>query len=169
MLSFAYISYLRERPRPQRILHFAAERCFRTLFASHSSHYIVSEFATNTGNVRLDFDALGLKQESIDLIVANGALSCAPEHRRAVTELHRILKPDGSALICDPFSPTRPLTEWSAPCFGGRRAFGGQDLLDAFAPFRATLVPILNSIPVEDRRRFGLLGGDFALIRLDKK
>jgi SAM-dependent methyltransferase len=167
-LWFAYSDYFRTCRQSPRVLHFAPEECFRPLFECRSSRYLRSDYSGGRGDLRLDLDDLGLRGDSIDLVVATSVFSCVPDHRRAVHNLHRILTAGGTALLCDPVDPEGKTNEWGATCFGVRRSFGSRDLAEMFSPFAARLVPILDLVPECDRARFGVYGDDFGLIRLDK-
>lgn len=167
-LFFAYHDYFRSHRRPDRILHFAPERCFRPVFQSHSSHYIASHYAQEPGDLRLDLQQLGLRDASIDLLVANGVVTYVANHDRAVENLYRVLKRGGVGLICDIVNPDGNTRELPDTPMGQRRALGGRDLAERFWPFEAEMLDTASFVPQGDHERFGIRRDDFYLIRLRK-
>jgi hypothetical protein len=167
-LWFGYEEFLSSRVARPRTLHCAPERCFRPLFESRSARYITSNYDHEQSDVRLDLVNLGLRDETFDLIVANGVLSSVPDLRRAVDSLYRVLSPGGSALICDLVNLQGPSRECSPSPMGDRRSFGGRDLSRTFQPFEAELHDIGDFPPAADHARFGIRRDDFYLIRLRK-
>jgi hypothetical protein len=167
-LFFAYGEYFRSHPTPGRILHLAPERCFRRLFHSRSAQYITSNYDREPSDLRLDVTRLGVRSGAIDLVVANGVMSYAGDHREAVDNLFRVLAPGGVALLCDIVNPEGRSGERPPEGHGQLRHFGGRDLAQKFTPFTANLIDVRTFVPPADHERFGIRRDDFYLIRLDK-
>jgi SAM-dependent methyltransferase len=167
-LFFAYGEYFRSHPTPGRILHLAPERCFRRLFHSRSAQYITSNYDREPSDLRLDVTRLGVRSGAIDLVVANGVMSYAGDHREAVDNLFRVLAPGGVALLCDIVNPEGRSGERPPEGHGQLRHFGGRDLAQKFTPFTANLIDVRTFVPRADHERFGIRRDDFYLIRLDK-
>jgi SAM-dependent methyltransferase len=74
-----------------------------------STNGILKAFAPNARYIRLDFpehdiqDLHGVDAESIDLILLDQTLEHVPDPERAIREVHRVLKPRGTAVITTPF------------------------------------------------------------------
>ena len=167
-LWFAYKAFLASRAAPQRILHFAAERCFRDLFEAHASTYVTSEYVNELCDVRLDLVNLGLKDGTFDIVIANGVLTSVQDYPLAVESIYRVLAPGGTSLVCDLVTPEGVLTEVGDNPMAVRRIFGGVDLQDAFGAFNAVLQDMRAGVPESDRDGYGIRNDDFHLIRLDK-
>lgn len=60
----------------------------------------------NVAFLQADMAATGLPDQSVDIITGSYAVRNAPELRQAFTEIHRILRPDGTVMILDFSKPT---------------------------------------------------------------
>jgi SAM-dependent methyltransferase len=88
------------------ILHFAAERHVALrIEACGPAKYVRADRAPRTPDVQpVDITAIPFVGERFDLVIANHVLEHVPEDRRALTEIHRVLKPGGRAVLQTPFS-----------------------------------------------------------------
>ncbi|MCC7418638.1 MAG: class I SAM-dependent methyltransferase [Acidobacteria bacterium] len=166
-LWFAYRAFLASCHARPRVLHLSPERCFRALFQAHASRYVTGNYDHERADARLDLEHLGLADGSFDLIVANGVLSSVRDLAKAIDNLHRVLAPGGSALLCDLVKPDGVTRECADNLMAIRREFGGADLPRVFGPFTATLSDPRSLVAEADRERFGIRRDDFYLIRLD--
>jgi ubiquinone/menaquinone biosynthesis C-methylase UbiE len=55
--------------------------------------------------VKVDITAVDFPHEYFDLLIANHVLEHVPDDRRAMSEIFRVLKPGGRAVLQTPFSP----------------------------------------------------------------
>ena len=124
-------------------------------------------------DVRLDLRRIGMRDDSVDLLVATGVLTCVDGLACAVSEMYRVIRRGGTALLCEPVC--HGLTsEWDPQVFaarrkgGGRRSFGTADAQKVFAPFSCEVRTRPDCLQSRDWRRLGLAQDDFAFIRLDK-
>lgn len=87
----------------------------------------------------LDITNIKLTSESVDLIIINHVLSCTPDISQAFIEIHRILKPNGIAIIGESVyedKTTKELTKFNP--YGTRyRTFGRLDLQELVSPFKS--------------------------------
>ena len=70
-----------------------------------------------------DMMHLDLPDASVDIVTAGYGLRNAPDHRRALAELARVLRPGGRLLTLDFYRPARPL--WRRIFLGWLAATGG--------------------------------------------
>ena len=84
----------------KRVLHFAPEGCLKTILASIPCEYTGINFnpKTNSGDIR----NMPYADDTFDLILANQILEHVDDDNRAISELHRVLKKEGTALLTVP-------------------------------------------------------------------
>ncbi|NDW04370.1 class I SAM-dependent methyltransferase [Jiella pacifica] len=135
------------------ILHFAPEFCLdRLLRRTGPSAYLKADFMVSfipgicvRPDAILDIRATRLPPESHDLIICNHVLEHVEEDERAIAELHRLLKPEGKALITvpvaagaertrdwrslDPDTPSERILQFGAE---DHVRFYGMDIVDRF-------------------------------------
>jgi SAM-dependent methyltransferase len=83
------------------VLHFAPEREMQKLLRGQSTQYISADLTPGRGDRVLNIEAIDSPDASFDCIVCSHVLEHVDD-RRALKEMHRILKPDGVALIMLP-------------------------------------------------------------------
>jgi SAM-dependent methyltransferase len=85
-----------------RLLHFAAEAPLRRVIAPRVASYETAEFraATKPTHV-LNIEAIALPDESFDVVVCNHVLEHVDD-RKALSEMRRILRPGGLAVLTTP-------------------------------------------------------------------
>ncbi len=80
-------------------LHFAPESCMRTYFKSHFGCYNTADLMMNDVDYNVDIQALPFSDESFDFIFASHVLEHIPDDIKALSEIYRILKPNGMAIL----------------------------------------------------------------------
>ncbi|HEY4111319.1 methyltransferase domain-containing protein [Puia sp.] len=124
-----------------RILHFSPEKNLYRWLKHHASITTVDtapRFYTRIDPTIRYADAtrLPFNNHSFDLVIANHILEHIPEDQMAMHEIHRVLAPEGIAILQVPYSPTLPATledpEIDDP---GRQAalYGQQDHVRIYA------------------------------------
>lgn len=98
-----------------RILHFSPEKnLYRWLcsIAMVTTADTVPRLYTNIDrHIRYaDATRLAFSDNSFDLLIANHILEHIPEDEKAMREMHRVLTPDGIAVLQVPYSETLPYT-----------------------------------------------------------
>ena len=165
--------YLKKRtnhfPSPLRLLHFAPEPMLQRLFSELPNlDYITADYAPGAG-LRTDITHLAVADRSIDVILCLHVLEHIPNDRLAMTELRRVLRPDGWAILQVPIDPSREKT-YEDPTITspeGRLAhFGQEDHVRWFgrdyaerlrgAGFRVVVDDLVRTLPLEHVRRYGL-------------
>jgi len=89
-------------PRPgMSVLHFAPERCIRSLFDKPGVSYRTADLQYDDLDLKLNIEAIALPDGSFDVIVCNHVLEHVDD-RRAMPELHRVLSPQGVLIATVP-------------------------------------------------------------------
>ena len=104
----------RRDPSRMRMLHFAPEPCFRALFRGRFGGYETVDLAMEDVDCNVDMRNLPFRDASYDVVMASAVLDYIPDDDRAITEIRRVLKPGGMAIL--PVSLASPATiEYSEP------------------------------------------------------
>jgi SAM-dependent methyltransferase len=86
--------------KPIKVLHFAPEKIITKLFQSFSNiNYLSADLDPEKGMVKEDIIELSFTDNSFDLIFCSHVLEHIPDDIKAMQEVHRVLKPDGFALL----------------------------------------------------------------------
>jgi SAM-dependent methyltransferase len=95
------------------VLHFAPEwgaaRSFRA--NPRVRRYVTADLHAPGVDVRCDITALDFPDESFDVVVCSHVLEHVHDDRRAIRELHRVLRPGGVAYIQVPYASDQPTDE----------------------------------------------------------
>ncbi len=101
--------YLRHRTRiftqHARLLHVAPEPKLASIFhAQRHIDYVTCDLCDNSVTVRTDITSLPFTDDSFDAILCNHVLEHVFDDRKAFSELFRVLRPGGWALLTVPIS-----------------------------------------------------------------
>jgi hypothetical protein len=107
--------YLRHRTdfftRPARLLHFAPEYCFlRTFRSLRHLDYVTADLCAPRAKIKMDICDITFEDNSFDVIICSHVLEHVQNDRKAMSELCRVLKPGGWAILQTPFDPKRTET-----------------------------------------------------------
>ena len=127
--------YLKNRTdlfqRSHRMLHIASEPIFARMFQRLPAlTYFTADLNSQSVSVRLDITNVAYKDNSFDVVLCNHVLEHVENDRKAMTELWRVLRPGGWAIINSPIDLERAETfeDWSIKSPVDReRAFGQRD------------------------------------------
>lgn len=121
-----YMSLLSANPK-KRMLHVAPEACLSSKFKD-IFEYVSIDLDASRALMQMDITQLLFPNGYFDAIVCNHVLEHVPEDRKALSELHRVLKPGGWACIQVPIegSRTEEDTSLKDPSERARR-FGQSD------------------------------------------
>lgn len=132
-----------------RILHFAPEPIFYSLFKNHTWEYLTSDHVLSDVDLPgQDIQKLDIPENSFNIILCNHVIEHVPDDDRALQEINRILKKGGRALITIPGDFRRQNTV----CFPDLRYNGhyrdyGKDFHEKVQKFFQTVEVIdLNSM-----------------------
>ena len=87
-----------------KVLHFAPEAyCQQKLRNCSNLDYISADIDSPLAMVKVDITAIPYAENTFDVILCSHVLPDIPDDRKAMSELYRVLKPGGWALILVPF------------------------------------------------------------------
>ena len=93
---------------PLKVLHFAPEQAFYNRFRKLKNlDYTTTDLNSPLADVKADICDLPFKAAEFDFILCNHVLEHIPDDRAALSEIHRVLRPGGLALIMVPIDRNR--------------------------------------------------------------
>ncbi len=119
------------------VLHFAPEaRLSRLIRSARPARYVACDlFPTAEDIMRVDMLDMPFADESFDLLIANHVLEHVGDDRRAINEIHRVLKPGGDAILQTPYSAAL-FSTWEDPGIKSEmaraQAYGQEDHVRLF-------------------------------------
>lgn len=89
-----------------RILHFAPERSVAAyITALAPSEYVKADLYPRTADVqKVDMLNMRFPDASFDLVIANHVMEHVEDDAKALSEIHRVLRPGGLAILQTPYS-----------------------------------------------------------------
>lgn len=129
--------------------------------------YLTADLLNPTVMVKMDITAIQYPDNTFDIIYCSHVLEHVADDRKAMRELHRVLKPDGWAVIMVPITAEKSFEDPSIIDPSARtRVFGQHDHVRRYGPdFKARLAeagfkvePVAPSAiaPVKEIRRLAL-------------
>ncbi|NHC46169.1 class I SAM-dependent methyltransferase [Motilibacter aurantiacus] len=92
---------------PLRVLHVAPEEALRReIEPLPSLDYVAGDLFPDARSVRLDVTAIDAADASFDVVLCSHVLEHVPDDAKALSEIRRVLRPDGWALLGVPVNPT---------------------------------------------------------------
>ncbi len=88
--------------RPMRILHVAPEPGISRRILASGADYVAGDIDPMPGFRRIDVTDIAFPDGSFDLVICSHVLEHVPDDRRAIREIDRVLRADGTALIVVP-------------------------------------------------------------------
>jgi SAM-dependent methyltransferase len=92
------------------ILHFAPEPAFVDDYAKRAALYVQADYSPARSEVQVDMQAIQYEEGTFDTIIAHNILEHVPDDRKALSELNRVLKRGGRALLSAPVIEAWPDT-----------------------------------------------------------
>lgn len=112
--------------RPERAIHFAPEALLRPLLEPRFGTYETSSFDGGHTDHNADLRQLPFPNASYDFLIASHVLEHIKEDRQALSEIRRVLRPGGIAVLPVPLS-AKVTVEYDAPNPKSPAMFGRRD------------------------------------------
>ncbi|MEQ8475385.1 MAG: class I SAM-dependent methyltransferase [Fulvivirga sp.] len=93
-------------------LHIAPEQCFMKAFAKqHKDGYITADIESPLAKVKMDVHNIPFEENTFDVAMCNHVMEHVDDDIKAMSEIYRVLKPGGWAIMQVPFfSPVGSVT-----------------------------------------------------------
>ena len=131
--------YLKQRSNfftaPLKVLHFAPEQPFLKRFkALKNLDYTTADLDSPIADLHLDVTNIDLPDNQYDVVICNHVLEHVNDVNKAFSEIKRILKPGGWAILMVPINPN--VDTWEDPSITDpeerKRCFGQYDHVRQF-------------------------------------
>jgi len=131
--------YLKQRSNlfsaPLKVLHFAPEQPFLKRFkALKNLDYTTADLDSPIADLHLDVTKIDLPDNQYDVVICNHVLEHVNDVNKAFSEIKRILKPGGWAILMVPINPN--VDTWEDPSITDpeerKRCFGQYDHVRQF-------------------------------------
>ena len=154
--------------KAKTILHIAPEACLAARFRQCLGlTYITADLSNPRAMVKMDITNIEYPDQSFDAILCSHVLEHVSDDRKAMQELHRVLKSDGWAILLVPITAETTYEDFSIVDPQERRkAFGqhdhvrryGPDYLDRLrdAGFRVEVTTVSHLFQKDAATRMGL-------------
>jgi SAM-dependent methyltransferase len=161
--------YLKERTNffktAQKMLHIAPEVCFMPAFAKqHKEEYITADLESPLAKVKMDVHEIPFEDNTFDIAMCNHVMEHVEDDIKAMSEIHRVLKPGGWAIIQIPFFfPLKEVTYEDKSITDPKereKVFGQDDHVRMYgkdygarleqAGFKVTVDDFVKSLPKEE-------------------
>lgn len=167
---------------PSNILHIAPEACFiPRLEAIHHEKYITADLESPLAKVKMDIHAIPFEANHFDAVICNHVLEHVNNDLLAMSEMARVLKPGGLAILQVPFFHPIPDVTTEDPSLTDPaeriRLFGQDDHVRRYGKDyterirQSGLIPIadpyVNQLTPETQQKYGLVPGE--ILYLGKK
>ena len=114
--------------RPKKMLHIAPEPIFEKLLKkSLGESYLTADLHNPRAMLKIDITDIAYPDESFDVIFCSHVLEHVQNDRQAMREFHRILKPDGWAILLVPITADKTFEDPSVTNPADRLKLFGQD------------------------------------------
>lgn len=153
-----------------KVLHIAPEICFMKKFqALHGDDYITADLESPLAKVKMDVHQIPFNENTFDVVFCNHVMEHVDDDIKAMSEIYRILKPQGWAIIQSPVYPelektyedpaiTNPMEREKAYGQDDHQRKYGRDYGDRLrkAGFDVTDDDYVKSLPSEKVKRYAL-------------
>jgi SAM-dependent methyltransferase len=154
--------------KTKKMLHFAPERELERNFKKVPGlNYLSADLNDPNAMVKMDITNIEYSDESFDLIYCGHVLEHVEDDRKAISELYRVLKKNGQAVILVPIMVEKTFEDPTITDPAEReRAFGQSDHVRKYGPdfknrltenkFETTIIYISEYFNEKDIERLGL-------------
>ena len=169
--------YLRSRTnfftQPHKVLHVAPEICFIDVFEQMPNlDYVTADLESPWAKVKMDLHDIPFDDNTFDVIFCNHVMEHVEDDIRCMSELQRVLRPGGWAIIQSPvYDLPKTLEDPNVTDPAEReRMFGQRDHVRVYGHdypdrlrkggFQVTEDDFINSFTEEQRRWYSLMKGE---------
>ncbi|MEI9922134.1 MAG: class I SAM-dependent methyltransferase [Bacteroidota bacterium] len=143
------------------VLHIAPEHCFMKPFEEqHGDRYITADIESPLAKVKMDIHEMPFGEGKFDVVLCNHVLEHVTDDIKAMSEIRRVLKPGGWAIMQIPFfAPVPDVTFEDASITDKRereKIFGQDDHMRKYGKDYARRIERAGLKAVEDRFVFEL-------------
>lgn len=168
----AYATFYRkvEFPKDPRTLYFAPELSLRDLFRQRSGVLVTTDLNGSRGvAIRSDMTSLPFPDETFDVVIQHHVLEHIPDDAKALSEVRRVLRPEGLLFIAVPLKESLERTlDWGfpEPTKEGHYRDYGRDFGDLLrrAGFRWEARDLCAGVAHEKLREHGLMEREVVFI-----
>jgi SAM-dependent methyltransferase len=99
--------YLKEKTdfftKNNKLLHVAPEYCFIDRFEKMPNlDYITADIESPLAKIKMDLHDIPFEENTFDVVFCNHVMEHVADYQRCMQEIHRVLKPNGWAIIQSP-------------------------------------------------------------------
>ena len=160
---------------PLDVLHIAPEACFIDRFEKlHGHRYITADIESPLAKVKMDIHEIPFEENRFDVVLCNHVLEHVQNDIQAMSEINRVLKPGGFAILQVPFFNPVPVVTFEDNTITDTREreklFGQDDHVRKYGKDyttriqRAGLMAVeenyANELPDDVRKKFGIVKGE---------
>lgn len=99
-----YFLLQNEKLADKKVLHFSPQKQLqKNLQMAYGSNYYASDFLGKITPFHFDIQNIALNDNSIDVIICYHVLEHIPDDKKAISELFRVIKPNGYGFLQVPF------------------------------------------------------------------
>ncbi|KAB2918567.1 methyltransferase domain-containing protein [Oscillatoria amoena NRMC-F 0135] len=93
------------------LLHIAPEQCFYSRFRKQANlNYLTADLNSPLADVKMDIHKMPFEDNRFDAVLCNHVLEHVDDSHKSMTEIYRVLKPGGWAVMQVPLDTTRATT-----------------------------------------------------------
>jgi SAM-dependent methyltransferase len=145
--------------RQKSVLHIAPEPMLAPYVERKAGDYVSADLAPERATVEADLTALPFDAERFDLVICSHVLEHVPDDHAAISEMHRVLRPGGLALVQTPVNYDQAGT-YEDPAEADEaerlRRFSQVDHVRVFGPdLRERLAVVGFRVTIEDADELG--------------
>ena len=165
-----------------RMLHIAPElslmRRFSKMYAREAERYVTADLESPLADMHFDVQDIPLEDGAFDVVICNHIMEHVEDDRRAMRELHRILRRGGWGVVLSPVEREREHTfeddsitdrEERTRIFGqyDHRRIYGRDYADRLreAGFEVLVIPYYEAFTEAERALYALTDEDLYIVR----
>lgn len=152
--------YLKEKTtffrQKLNVLHIAPEHCFMKPFEKqHGDGYITADIESPLAKVKMDIHQMPFEDQKFDAVLCNHVLEHVADDIKAMSEIRRVLKPGGWAILQIPFFSPVPDVTFEDPSITDKRErekiFGQDDHVRKYGRDYTKRIERAGLIAKEDR------------------